>query len=239
MTQMQSMHRAPANLTRDLPSFGRRRGRKLSLYQAQLVERLSATPHVDLATPPPDDLTRLFAHEVADVWLEIGPGGGEHLLAQAAAHPDIGLIASEPFLEGVVKVLSRMEADGIGNIMIHPDDVRPLLRWLPEGCVGRTFILFPDPWPKRRHVKRRLVSAGTLGLLARVMRPGAELRISTDIGDYARTALIAMRDCGAFEWQAHSTRDWRIRPEDQVETRYEQKANREGRIAYHFRFRRK
>ncbi len=176
---------------------------------------------------------------VADIWLEIGFGGGEHLLWQARQHPHIGCIGAEPFEDGVVKVLAGIEDHGLGNVAIHPDDARDLLRWLPPQSIGRAFILFPDPWPKRRHVKRRLINAHLLSLLARVMRPGAELRIATDIGDYARTILMAFQASPDFEWLAERPADWRTRAADWPPTRYEAKAEREGRRSSFLRFRRR
>ena len=171
-----------------------------------------------------------------DLWLEIGFGGGEHLLWQARSNPDIGFIGAEPFEDGVVKVLTGIEDGALGNVRVHADDARAVLRWLPDHSLGRVFILFPDPWPKRRHAKRRLINVHLLRLLARIMRPGAELRIGTDIGDYARTILMAFAECPEFEWQARSPADWRVRPGDWPETRYEQKAHREGRRCAYLRF---
>jgi tRNA (guanine-N7-)-methyltransferase len=126
---------------------------------------------------------------VREVWLEIGFGGGEHLLWQGDAEPDVGLIGCEPFQDGVTKVLRGIEVGKLANIRLHADDARAVLRWLPKASLARAFILFPDPWPKKRHQKRRLVSAGLLRELARVMVAGAELRMATDIGDYARWML--------------------------------------------------
>ena len=148
---------------------------------------------LSLSDPPPARLGELFAPPVEEVWLEIGFGGAEHLLWQARANPHVGLIGCEPFEDGVVKALSAIEREKLANIRLHADDARPLLRWLPDASIARAFILFPDPWPKKRHHKRRLVSAATLAELARVMRPGAELRIATDIGEYARWILLAVR----------------------------------------------
>jgi tRNA (guanine-N7-)-methyltransferase len=191
-----------------------------------------------LAHPPPARLGDLFEPSVEDVWLEIGFGGGEHLISQAKANASVGLIGCEPFQDGVVKALSGIAAEKIGNIRLHADDARPVLRWLSDASIGRTFILFPDPWPKRRHQKRRLVSAATLAELARVMRPGAELRMATDSGDYARWILQAVRAQGSFSWTAERPADWRERPPDWPPTRYEQKALRDGRRCSYLRFRR-
>ncbi len=171
-------------------------------------------------------------------FLEIGFGGGEHLVWQARHNPVVTIIGCEPFEDGVIKVLTKIDDEKIGNIRLHMGDARDVLRWLPASSISRAFILFPDPWPKRKHRKRRLVNTGTLALLARVMKPGAELRIGTDIGDYARTILQAFGAQDAFRWLAEGPDDWRVRPADWPETRYEQKAAREGRVRYYFRFER-
>ena len=171
-----------------------------------------------------------------EVWLEIGFGGGEHLIWQAMHNPNVGLIGCEPFEEGVIKVLNAIETESIQNIRVHPDDGRPLIRLLPDASISRAYILFPDPWPKKRHQKRRLVSSETVADLARIMPPGAELRIGTDIGAYASVILAAILGHGAFTWNATSPADWRERPSDWPQTRYEAKALREGRRCYYFRF---
>ncbi len=225
----------------ELRSFGRRRGRKASNRQRDLMQTLLPRVVVDpqrMAAAPERVFADLFDGSSREVWLEIGFGGGEHLVWQARANPHVGFIGAEPFEDGVVKVLDQIDTHGLTNIRLLADDVRPLLRALPEASIARAFILFPDPWPKRRHVKRRLVSAHLLDLLARVLKPGAELRIGTDIGDYARTMLIAFQGEPRFEWQAASPVDWRVRPDDWPETRYEAKAEREGRRRYYLRFRR-
>jgi len=213
----------------ELRSFGRRHGRKLSVRQEQLWGELLPRVTLDLATP--------FEPGAREVWLEIGFGGGEHLVWQAQRNPNALLIGAEPFRDGVIKVLDRIEAEGLGNIRLHADDARALLRCLPAGCLSRVFILFPDPWPKKRHVKRRLVAGHLFALLSRAMATGAELRIATDIGDYARTMLLASREHPDFEWQAAGPEDWRTRGTDWPGTRYEGKALAEGRRCYFFRFR--
>jgi tRNA (guanine-N7-)-methyltransferase len=184
---------------------------------------LGSDPRGLTAAPPP-------------LWLEIGFGGAEHLIWQAERNPHATIIGCEPFEEGVVKALAAIQEKRLTNVRIHPDDAREVLRALPAASLGRVFILFPDPWPKRKHVKRRLVSRSLLDQLARVMAPGAELRIATDIGDYVRTILIALADHPAFVWQAAAPDDWRARPADWPQTRYEQKALREGRRGYFLRF---
>jgi tRNA (guanine-N7-)-methyltransferase len=183
-------------------------------------------------------LADLFPQPAREVWLEIGFGGGEHLVWQARHHPDIGFIGCEPFEDGVVKLLSAIELEGLKNVRVCADDARPLLRLLPEASIGRAFILFPDPWPKKRHHKRRLVSTTTLADLARIMRAGAELRIATDVGAYASAILRAALASRSFHWMATGPQDWRERTPDWPQTRYEQKAAAEGRRCYYFRFQR-
>ena len=226
----------------DLRSFGRRRGRKATAHQRNLLDDLLPRVMLD-----PQMLSSVGVHDAAtlaalcgaageDVWLEIGFGGGEHLIWQARHNPRIAMIGSEPFEDGVVKVLAAIETGGLNHVRLVPDDVRPLLRALPQASLSRVFILFPDPWPKRRHRKRRLIGSAFLAELARVMRPGAQLRFATDIGDYARTALLALDANASFEWIARRPADWRERPADWPLTRYEEKAVREGRRCYYFQF---
>lgn len=249
----------------ELRSFGRRRGRKPSDRQAALKRDLLPRVALDLSLSPlgegqgegavfnfeehadfPSPLEGVppsvaapqlpLEGEGKPLWLEIGFGGGEHLVWQAEHNPNVILIGCEPFEDGVVKVLTALDDRRLANIRLHMGDARDVLRWLPEASIDRAFILFPDPWPKRKHRKRRLVNVATLGLLARIMKPGAELRIGTDIGDYARTILEAFRHEPRFKWLADGPSDWRIRPADWPETRYEAKAEREGRVRYYFRF---
>lgn len=221
----------------ELRSFGRRHGRTLSPRQARLLDELLPRVAVDLSSPGPAGAKDLFGSlAIDDIWLEIGFGGAEHLVWQAEHNPGAGLIGCEPFEEGVVKALAAIDTKGLANIRLHADDARPLLRWLPEASIGRAFVLFPDPWPKKRHAKRRLVAAPLLDMLARALRQGGELRIGTDIGDYARTMLIAFAAEPRFRWIADGPDDWRVRPADWPETRYESKAMREGRRCYYFRF---
>jgi tRNA (guanine-N7-)-methyltransferase len=223
----------------DLRSYGRRRARAPSARKQGLWEDLLPRVAMPGDAPALAHLPALFPKSVREVWLEIGFGGGEHLLWQARHHPHVGFIGCEPFEDGVVKLLSAIALEGIANIRVHPDDARPLLRLLPAASIGRAFILFPDPWPKKRHHKRRLVSAATLGELARIMAPAAELRIATDVGPYAGEILRATRASLAFRWTATGPQDWRQRTPDWPTTRYEQKASAEGRRCYYFRFQRR
>jgi tRNA (guanine-N7-)-methyltransferase len=214
----------------DLRSFGRRRTRKPSARQQRLLTELLPRVRFDPSAPVPAG--------ARPVWLEIGFGGGEHLIWQARANPRVHLIGCEPFEDGVVKVLSAIESEHLSNVVIHPDDAREVLRALPVACLDRAFILFPDPWPKRRHHKRRLLNGRLLDALARVLKPGGELRIGTDIADYARTILMAFQAEPRFDWQVSGSADWRERPHDWPMTRYEAKAVREGRRSVYLRFRR-
>lgn len=218
--------------TAELRSFGRTRGRKLSPRQERLIAELLPKVAVDLGREPAGQ----GLCQGQATWLEIGFGGGEHLLWQARHNPDVLLIGCEPFVEGVVKALHGIETGPIDNVRLHDDDARPLLKWLPVGSIARCFVLFPDPWPKKRHVKRRLVSASTLRLIARALKPGGQLRIATDIGDYARTILIAAAEVPELAWTAQSAADWRTPPADWPGTRYEAKAIREGRRRYFLDF---
>jgi len=222
----------------ELRSFGRRRGRALSARQRHLLDAVLPPLALPLGEPCPADVASLFATAPSSIWLEIGFGGGEHLAWQARANPHVGIIGCEVFEDGVVKLLSAIDTDGLENVRVSDEDARGVLRWLPAACLDRVFILFPDPWPKRRHVKRRLINRALLDELARVMRPGAELRIATDIGDYLRTLLMAFHGHSGFVWQAAAPGDWRERGADWPPTRYEAKAEREGRRSYFLRFRR-
>jgi tRNA (guanine-N7-)-methyltransferase len=228
---------APASVEqRDLRSYGRRRGRKASPRQQGLASGLLPRLALPLSEPAPQDLAKLGGPNCTQAWLEIGFGGGEHLIWQAAHNPRALLIGCEPFMDGVGKVLDAVETQRLGNIRIHPDDARAVLRWLAPESIDRAFILFPDPWPKMRHRKRRLINSETVAELARVVRPGGELRLGTDIGDYATQMLEVVLASGAFDWQASQPVDWRERPADWPPTRYEQKAGREGRRCAYLRF---
>jgi len=228
---------ADAAHLRELRSFGRRRGRGLSTHQRSLLEETLPRFGLDLASPCLRSLPALFSGTISETWLEIGFGGAEHLVWQAQQNPGVGFIGCEVFEDGVVKALAAIEEHGLVNVRLATEDARDLLRWLPEASLRRVFLLFPDPWPKKRHVKRRLVTGNLIALLARAMAPGAELRIATDIGEYARTILLAIRDHPAFAWEAQGPEDWRRRGADWPPTRYEGKAVREGRRCYFFRFR--
>jgi tRNA (guanine-N7-)-methyltransferase len=220
--------------------FGRRKGPALSAHQTGLFETLLPTLRLDLRSGY--DPRTYFAADVTEVWLEIGFGGGEHLLWQAQAHPSIGLIGAEPYVSGVAKLLSKLAlpgsaaASGSGNIRIHPDDAGEIVDALPDASLGRVFILFPDPWPKTRHHKRRFIQMAMLDRLARVMKPGAELRFATDDPGYLVWTLERLSGHPAFAWMARGASEWRTRPSDWPETRYEAKAIRSGATCTYLRF---
>lgn len=235
------MQNEGASTPPDLRSFGRRRGRAPSARQASLLH--DALPPIRVAldrlgSTPAELRKNLGVRPESAVWLEVGFGGGEHLAWQAMQNLQVCFIGCEPFEDGVVKLLSAIETDGLSNIRLHPDDARDLLRRLPPASIDRAFVLFPDPWPKRKHHKRRLLSGGTLALLADAMKSGAELRIATDIPDYARTIMMALRTEARFRWTAERPSDWTQRPADAIETRYEAKARAAGRRCVYLSFRR-
>lgn len=229
---------------------GRRRGRALRPGLKALMQEL--LPMVAVALPPSGarlDPRALFAPARNDasaeaawpreVWLEIGFGGGEHLAWQAERHPEVGLIGAEYYVQGVARLLRRVSEAGLGNVRIYQGDGRDLLEALPDRSIDRAFILFPDPWPKTRHHKRRLVRRETLDHLARVMKDGIELRLATDDMEYASWMLERFIRHPDFEWLARGPRDWRERSPDWPQTRYEAKARRQGRRAMYLRFRRR
>jgi len=221
--------------------YGRLKGKGLRKSQQALLDqdlhRLSPGA-VDWDVNPARqsiDIEELF--EGRDVWLEIGFGGGEHLVHQAVHNPGVGLIGCEPYVNGVAMALGKIRKAGCDNIRIHPGDVRDLFDVLPDDSIACAFLLYPDPWPKKRHHRRRFVTPEHLEPLARVMRPGAVLRVATDIPDYVRQTLIEVPRHG-FDWLAQRPADWRAPWADWLPTRYERKALREGRVPHYLTFRR-
>lgn len=219
--------------------YGRRRGRPLRVGQRERQTHL--LPRLSFALPDSGRLDPfgLFATPPREVWLEIGFGGGEHLAAQAERHPETGFIGCEVFENGIVKLLGEIDSRGLGNIRIFTDDVRPLLASLAPRSIARVFALFPDPWPKPRHHKRRLVAPATLDRLAEIMIDRAELRLATDDPGYFSWMLECLTSHPAFTWTARRPADWRERPADWPETRYEQKARKAGRAPAFLRFERR
>jgi tRNA (guanine-N7-)-methyltransferase len=218
--------------------FGRRKGHPLRRHQAGLFGTLLPRVAVDIEKPAPADLRALFPAGAKDARLEIGFGGAEHLAAQARAHPDTGFIGSDGFENAIAKALAFVEQHALANVRLHHGDAVHLLEWLPAGSLARVDLLYPDPWPKRRHWKRRFVQDESLALIARVIRPGGELRFATDIPDYAAWTLARILRSSDFEWTAETSDDWRKPWAGFVRTRYEAKAIREGRVPAYFIFRR-
>ncbi len=214
-----------------LRSFGRRRGRKLSPRQAALLASGLARFRLDLSRPAGTrGLASLFGGPVEEIWLEIGFGAGEHLTWQAAHNPRAGIIGAEPYVNGVVAALSAIESQELQpRVRLHAGDVHPLLEWLPPASLSRAFMLFPDPWPKKRHRARRLFSPPLLDKMARILRPGAELRFASDIADYAEAAIEHTGAHPGFELALTFTSADRGAVPDWPVTRYEGKAAGAGR----------
>ena len=216
--------------------YGRRRGRPLRQGQLELKDAL--LPRLAVALPEHGSLdpASLFPAPPASVWLEIGFGAGEHLAAQAEQHPDTGMIGCEVFENGVARLVAEIARRDLRNVRIYPDDARALLDALIPDSLGRVFILFPDPWPKQRHHKRRFVAPATLDRLAVLMLPGAELRLATDDRDCLVWMLERATAHPAFRWLARRPPDWHERPPDWPPTRYEEKARAAGRVPAFLRF---
>lgn len=211
-----------------IPTYGRRQGRKLRAGKRALVDEL--LPELVMG-----DAGEALA-EYPEWWLEIGFGGGEHLAHQAANHSAIGMIGCEPYLNGVGDLLRRISAGNIENIRLFKGDARLLMAQLPPASLTKAFILFPDPWPKSRHHKRRLITTAFLEELAVLMKPGAELLIATDHEDYLTWILSHALACKSWQWQALSAADWQNPPAEWVETKYQKKALCEGRQPHFLRF---
>jgi tRNA (guanine-N7-)-methyltransferase len=221
--------------------YGRRRGKHLresqEAYLAEDLAALSPGPVGWEENPhrTPIEIGALFGGR--EVWLEVGFGGGEHMVHQAARNPDKGFIGCEPYINGTAMLLGKLRRAALDNVAIHPGDVRDLFDVLPDASIGRAFLLYPDPWPKARHHRRRFVTPEHLEPLARVLKPGAIFRVATDIPDYVRQTLQEVPRHG-FEWMAEGPSDWRAPWDDWLSTRYEQKALREGRVPHYLTFRR-
>jgi len=220
--------------------YGRRHGRKLRSHQAGLMANW--LPALEVSLPDEvrtfDPRSSFDQTEGSQVWLEIGFGGGEHLAARAKANPHVCFIGSEFYVNGIAALLSQMEEQELTNIRLHTVDARKLLNALQPKSIDKAFLLYPDPWPKSRHNKRRFISDWSLDQLADVLKPGAEFHVATDIKDYCRWTLdhINRHDC--FEWTARSSKDWRTPPREWPGTRYEAKAIREGRTPIYLTFHR-
>lgn len=235
MTEEETPERAARRRT----LYGRRKGKRLRPGQEEILER---SLRENALKPPAEgerlDPRTLFPDKKA-VWLEVGFGAGEHLLWQAENNPDVGIIGCEPFVNGLARGMAGAEQRGLTNVRFLADDARLLLRAFPDASLARTFILFPDPWPKTRHHKRRFVARPTLDMLARVLVDGAELRCATDDPSYQPWMVEHACQHPDFEWLAERAADWKQRPADWPPTRYEQKALANGRVPMFLRLRRR
>lgn len=219
--------------------FGRRRGKALRPGQEAALRELLPLLRIRLDSAPPEPLTGLFDAPVSEVRIEIGFGGGEHLLHRLVREAHSGFIGVEPFVNGMAKIMAAISERPPGNLRVFDDDATLLLDWLPPGTIAGVDLLYPDPWPKRRHWKRRFVSPANLDRLARVMKSGALFRFASDIDNYVNWTLLHARDHRAFEWQADTAADWKEPFRDWPGTRYEAKALREGRRPAYLSFRRR
>ncbi len=214
--------------------YGRRKGKRLTARHESLIAKVLPAVAVDVSQPI--DRAALFEAPVAALWLEIGFGSGEHLAALARAHPAAGFIGCEAFHNGVAKALALIEEGGLKNVRLYEGDARAVIEALPDGALDGVYLLYPDPWPKRRQRKRRFLSDEILQRLARVMRPGAELRFATDIDDNAGWTLARILRSRHFSWTPATARDWREPWQGWSGTRYETKALREQRKPAYFTF---
>ncbi len=229
---------AEAPLPRELAFYGRRKGKPLRAQQAAHLAQELPSLAIGLDDLDSRPLAALFRVPVRAVRLEIGFGGGEHLLARARANPDIGYIGAEAFLNGIAKVTAAVAESGLANLRLHGDDVVPLLDRLPASSLDQIDLLYPDPWPKRRHWKRRFVRADNIDRIARLLAIGGRFRFATDIEHYAAWTLARLGADPRFRWTAERPDDWRLPWEGWPGTRYEAKARREGRIPGYYEFQR-
>jgi tRNA (guanine-N7-)-methyltransferase len=230
------MNEAPPN--RPGAFFGRRKGHPLRPRQAALFTTLLPRLALDVSAPPPGDLRSLFADADA-VRLESGFGGGEHLIAEADRNPRTGFIGIEPFVNGMAKALAAISERKLENIRLYHGDATDLLAWLPAANLDRFDLLYPDPWPKRRHWKRRFVQDQSVAAIARIVKTGGEFRFASDIADYVAWTLMRFMRAPDFVWTAGQADDWRRPWPDFSGTRYEAKAKREGRVPCYLIFRRR
>jgi tRNA (guanine-N7-)-methyltransferase len=244
-----------ADQPEDRRFYGRRKGKRLRAGQKSLFETLYPVLAIEPigrgeaeAGPRPDlagtvDPAALFEGRMESqprvLWLEIGFGGGEHLAHQAMQYPDVGFIGADPFVNGITKLLTKVDENDIRNIRLYGEDARPFLDRLPDGCFEKIFLLFPDPWPKARHWRRRFMNTWNLDLVGRLLADHGELRVASDDPTYQTWTMRVAPVHPLFEWTAQSADDWRVRWADGCPTRYEQKAIRCGRTPMYFSFRRR
>jgi tRNA (guanine-N7-)-methyltransferase len=217
--------------------FGRRKGKQLRERQAEGMATLLPALKLDLQAPAPAVLSEIFPIPVEELRLEIGFGGGEHLVHRAQENLKTGFIGVEPFVNSMAKLLSRVDELGLKNIRVYDDDATQVLDWLPDASLDRIDLLYPDPWPKRKHWKRRFVSAVNLDRFHRVLKPGGLFLFASDIDTYVNWTLIHCRDHGGYQWQAEQSSDWLTPFSGWPGTRYENKARREGRSSAYLTFR--
>jgi tRNA (guanine-N7-)-methyltransferase len=219
--------------------FGRRKGHKLRQHQAELIDHLLPRLALAIDRAAPADAREIFGPACDDLRLEIGFGGGEHLAAEAQNFATTGFIGCEPYVNGMAKILAQIEAADIGNIRLFAGDAAELLAWLPKASLSRIDLIHPDPWPKRRHWKRRFVQDRSVAAIARIVRPGGEFRFASDISDYVAWTLMRLTRSPDFTWTAEQADDWRRPWPNFSGTRYEAKAKREGRVPCYLIFKRK
>jgi tRNA (guanine-N7-)-methyltransferase len=219
--------------------WGRRKGKPLSARRVALMERRYPALAVDLETPAPPHLGELFPQPVSAVCLEIGFGGGEHLVHEAQSRPDVGFIGIEPFINGLAKAVSAIDDLSLDNVRLFGGDAAVLLDWVPPGSVSRIDLLYPDPWPKRRHWKRRFVNRENLDRMSRVLAPGGSFRFVSDIDTYVEWTLRQLSARSDFDWTARRADDWRKPFPGWPGTRYEAKARAAGRRPTYLDFRRR
>jgi len=232
------MTNSPTRLLKDndpdkFRTFGRAKGRPLSPAQSELFETIYPKIKVDCSHmgAPLKGLERFD-----EVWFEIGFGGAEHLIWQAKHNPHAAVMGAEPFEPGVAKALTGVRDNGLENVRLQHGDARDVLESLPDNSLDKVFVLFPDPWPKSKHHKRRLINEAFLSQIFRVLKDGAEFRFGSDIIHYVDWTLMRVHAHGGFHWQPQQQSDWRVRGDDWPETRYLAKALREGRTGHFFRF---
>lgn len=218
--------------------FGRRKGKPLSATRTALVASELPRLSLDLNVQAPRSLAELFDKPVTEVWLEIGFGAGTHLLHRARENPETGYIGIEPFVGSMAKMVTAVTDEGLRNIRLYDDDAIHVLDWLPKGKLDGVYQLYPDPWPKKRHWKRRFINVQNLDRYARVLKPGAEFRFSSDIDTYVDWTLLHCKAHEAFNWTAEGALDWREPWTGWPGTHYEAKALREGRVPRYLTFRR-
>ncbi|MBL0370439.1 tRNA (guanosine(46)-N7)-methyltransferase TrmB [Rhizobium sp. KVB221] len=219
--------------------FGRRKGKPLRTNQVRLFEEELSALRLDLSNPAPTDLATLYPVAVSRIRMEIGFGGGEHLIHRAVENPETGFIGVEPFVNSMAKLLAQVEARDLRNIRLHDDDATVVLDWLPAACLDQIDLLYPDPWPKKKHWKRRFVSDVNLKRFHRVLKPGGLFCFASDIDTYVNWTLQHVSRNDGFEWLADNASDWLTPYPNWPSTRYEAKARREGRSSAYLTFRKR